>query len=677
VILHQTTSRLRYLLKDKNGKVTETPEQAFLRVANTIAGEEPRYGATDSQVKALADKLYRLMANGIFLPNSPTIMNAGRKKGVLSACFVLEVNDSVEEIFETAKNTALIQKAGGGTGYCLDKLRPTGDNVTSTGGTTSGPISFMKVYSEGTGAIQQGAFRRGVNMGMMSLWHPDILNFINAKRNPGVFTNFNLSVKVTDEFMEKLQNDPHASHIVTNPRTKKEYVIPRTVGTEPYTINDLVPVDNKLETDCYSIEQMWELIIINAHDTGEPSICFIDRVNEDNPTPNLGRIEATNPCGEQPLLPFEACNLGSINVAKFVTETRTDLDWKSLAKTVEIAVRALDNIIDANYYPIKEIRKISVGNRNIGLGVMGFADTFILWGIKYRSNDAVKLAGKLACFIQKHAHKASEKLANKRGCFPNWKGSIWDTKFQKPMRNAAVTTIAPTGSISRIAGCSSGIEPIFKIVQKHKMQDGQQFIQLHPCIEELGDREGWLSDRVRSFLRQGMSPKNIPEIPKKAAEVLFTAHEVNPEWHVRIQAAFQEHLDNAISKTVNLPVDATMQDVDNIFRLTYKLGCKGTTVYRETSRTDDDKDITTYDKTANAHANKLSPRPRVRKTKGHTTKFRMGCGTLFVTVNRDKQGLCEVFANLGKAGGCPSQSEAMCRKYGTTGPAIVKIVISR
>jgi ribonucleoside-diphosphate reductase alpha chain len=292
---------------------------------------------------------------------------------------------------------------------------------------------------------------------------------------------------------------------------------------------------------------------------------------------------------------------------------------------------------------------------------MGFADTLILLGIRYNSNEAVKFAGKLSGFIQRHAHKASERLVSKRGCFPNWKGSIWDTKFHKPMRNAAVTTIAPTGSISRIAGCSSGIEPIFKIVQKLKTQDDHQIIQLHPCIEELGNKQGWLSDNVRRLLYQGMSPKNIQEIPIKMSEMLLTAHDVGPEWHVRIQAAFQEHLDNAVSKTVNLPVDATVKEVDIIFRLTYELGCKGTTVYRDTSRTNEDNNISTYGKTAKAQENELSPRPRIRKTKGHTTKFRMGCGTLFVTVNRDSHGLCEVFANLGKAGGCPSQSEAMCR----------------
>lgn len=585
----------RYLWKDKHGKVIETPEQAFLRVANTIAAVEARYGATDSKVKALADKLCGLMANGIFLPNSPTIMNAGRKNGMLSACFVLPVEDSIEGISDSVKRTAIIQKAGGGTGFCFDQLRPAGDSVASTGGTTSGPIIFLGVYSTTTGAIQQGAFRRGANMGMLSLWHPDILNLINAKRNPGVFTNFNLSVKVTDEYMEKLQNDPRAPHVVTNPRTKKEYVIPRTVGTKPYTINDLVPVDKKLETDCYSIKQIWEHIIINAHKTDEPGICFIDRVNEDNPTPNLGRIEATNPCGEQPLLFYEACNLGSINVAKFVTEARTDLDWKSLAKTIEIVVRALDNIIDANYYPIKEIRKISVGNRKIGLGVIGFADTLILLGIRYSSNESVKLAGKLACFIQNHAHKASEKLARERGCFPNWKGSVWDTQYNQPMRNAAVTTIAPTGSISRIAGCNSGIEPIFQIA-KNKIQNGQKLIQLHPLIDELGTKGGWLSDKVRHLLGHGVLPKDIPEFPLGISQVTVTAHQVVPEWHVRIQAAFQEFTDNAVSKTINLPSGATVEDVDKAFRLTYELGCKGTTVYRDASRIDEEQVLTASEK---------------------------------------------------------------------------------
>jgi len=651
----------RYLQKDKDGKVTETPEQMFRRVANTIAEVETRYGATNSQVKTLANKFYELMVNGIFLPNSPTLMNAGRKNGMLSACFVLPVEDSIDGIFDSVKNTAIIQKAGGGTGFCFDKLRPTGDTVASSGGTTSGPVSFWHIFAETTDAIQQGAFRRGANMGMMGVEHPDIVKFICAKRNLDVFTNFNISVNVPDSFMEKLQNDPQAPHIVINPRTKKEYVIPCSVNIKTYTIDDLLPADQKAETDCYTIMHIWELIITNAHATGEPGICFIDRINEDNPTPNLGRIEATNPCGEQPLLPYEACNLGSINVSKFVLEDKTDLDWTLLAKTIELAVRFLDDVIEANYYPIKEIRKITLGNRKISLGVMGFADTLILLGIRYNSKEAVKFAGKLACFIQKRAHQTSEKLAKERDCFPNWKGSIWDKKHNRAMRNAAVTTIAPTGSISLIAGCNGGIEPIFKIVKKHKMQDGQDFIQLHPLVEELGAKEGWLSDRVRNLLSQGVSPKDIPQIPEKVAEVLLTAHQISPEWHVRIQAAFQEYIDNAVSKTVNLPSDATEQDVDKTFRLTYEFGCKGTTVYRDASRVDEEQIITASDKVTQVHTNMLSPRPRTHKTKGQTTKFRMGCGTLFVSVNKDAKGLCEVFANLVKAGGCPSQSEATCR----------------
>jgi len=650
----QSWFKRRYLRKNKNGKVTETIEQMFHRAANTVAETESRYGATASQIKSMAERFYKLMADGFFLPNSPTIMNAGRRNGVLSACFVLPVEDSIDGIFDSVKRTAIIQKAGGGTGFCFGRLRPTGDIVVSTGGTTSGPVSFMGVFSEGTSAIQQGAFRRGANMGMLSVEHPDILNFIYAKRKLSVFNNFNLSVKVTDEFMEKLQNDPQAQHVVTNPRTEGKYVIPRSIGTKPYTINNLVPIEKSSETDCYTTKDIWNTIVRCTHATGEPGVCFIDRVNENNPTPALGRIEATNPCGEQPLLPYEACNLGSINVSKFVTKDGTDLDWNSLARTVKLAVQFLDDVIDASHYPIKEIRKISLGNRKIGLGLMGFADTLILLGIRYNSKEAVKFAGKLAAFIQKHAHQASEELAKKRGCFPNWKNSVWDTKHNRPMRNAAVTTIAPTGSISRIANCSSAIEPVFKIA-KNKVQNEQKFIQLHALIEELGTKEKWLSDNVRNLLSQGVLPKNIPQIPSRISHGLVTAHEIAPEWHVRIQAAFQEYTDNAVSKTINLLSDATAEDVDAAFRLTYELGCKGTTVYRDASRVDEEQMLSAYEKLTQ------TPRPRAHKTEGQTTKFRMGCGTLFVTVNKDKNGLCEVFANLGKAGGCPSQSEAMCR----------------
>jgi ribonucleoside-diphosphate reductase alpha chain len=648
----------RYLRKNEHGEVVETLDQMLRRVANAVAEAEAKYGATEAEVKVYAEKFYHLMKDGKFLPNSPTLMNAGRENGMLSACFVVSVEDSIVGIFEALKYTALIQKAGGGTGFSFDRLRPTGDIVRSSGGRTSGPISFMLVFSEATHSIQQGAFRRGANMGMMSINHPDILKFINAKRDPTVLTNFNLSVKVPDAFMKHLKDSPNTPHIVTNPRTKKRYVIPHSVKTDSYIIDDLLP-ECQINGDCYTIKEIWDMIVVNAYATGEPGICFIDRINEDNPTPHLGKIEASNPCGEQPLLAYEACNLGSINISKFVNQNGTDLDWKSLEETVKLAVRFLDNVIDVNFYVIPQIEKVTLGNRKIGLGILAFADALILLGIKYGSEESEKFAKKLASFIQEHAHQASEDLAKERGSFPNWKGSIWDTKYHMPIRNAACTTIAPTGTISLIAGCSSGIEPIFSIVSKRKALDGEEFVQLHPLIEKLGIKEGWLTDKVREQLASGTPPRDIPQFPKKIADVFLTAHEIPPEWHVRIQAAFQKYTDNAVSKTVNMPLAATVEDVDKVYRLAYELGCKGITVYRDSSR--GNQVITAANRPAQSLSKMLSPRPRPKTTSGSTVKYRTGCGTLFISVNKDENGLCEVFANLGKAGGCPSQSEATCR----------------
>ncbi|MHC4116884.1 MAG: vitamin B12-dependent ribonucleotide reductase [Planctomycetota bacterium] len=650
--------RRRYLRKDTKGNVVETPEQMFRRVANTIATIESKYGASDNDVRVIADEFYKLMANGTFLPNSPTLMNAGRKNEMLSACFVLPVEDSITGIFDAIKNAALIQKAGGGTGFSFDRLRPTGDIVKSSGGKTSGPISFMKVFSEGTSAIQQGAFRRGANMGMMSVEHPDILKFIHAKRNLTAFTNFNFSVKVPDVFMMQLGDNPDAPHIVTNPRTKRRYVIPQSINIRSYTMDDLLP-ENRATDSCFTVREVWSIIIKNAHATGEPGICFIDRINEHNPTTHLGQIEATNPCGEQPLLPYEACNLGSINVSKFVAENRCDLDWDSLAKTVRIAVRFLDDVIDANHYPIPQIEKITLGNRKIGMGIMGFADALILLGIQYGSKEAAEFADGLASFIQEHAHQASEELAEKRDSFPNWKGSTWDTGHHRPMRNAACTTIAPTGSISIIAECSSGIEPIFSFATKRRVLDGQEFIQLHPLLDRLGTEANWLTDRVKDQLAQGMPPREIPEIPRELADVLVTAHEIAPEWHVRIQAAFQKYTDNAVSKTVNLPSTATKEDVEKVYCLAYELGCKGNTVYRDGCR--ENQAIAAVYRTTATDVSARSPRSRPKTTTGTTTKALTGCGSLFVTINSDKESLFEIFTNLGKAGGCPSQSEATAR----------------
>jgi len=649
--------RRRYLWKDEDGKVVENLNQMLHRVAKHVASAEAKYGATESQIKALQDKFYQLMKSGKFLPNSPTLMNAGRKKGMLSACFTLAMEDSIDGIFDTVKNTAVIQKSGGGTGFSLDRLRPTGDIVRSSGGRTSGPLSFLRVLSETTNAIQQGAFRRGANMGMMSVDHPDILNFIHAKSNPTAFTNFNLSVKVPDAFMQQLDNNPDDLHVVINPRTEERYVIPFDIDVESYTINDLLS-EKEANWACLTIREIWDKIIDQAYQTGEPGIFFVDSANRENPTPQVGEIESTNPCGEQPMLPHEACNLGSINVSAFVREEGTELDWDRLGETVTVAVKFLDNVIDINHYPIPEVEKITLGNRKIGLGIMGFADTLILLSIRYGSAEAVEFAEMLTSFIQERAHDASEKLAEKRGCFPNWKDSTWDKKSNRKMRNAALTTIAPTGTISLIAGCNGGIEPVFSIVSERKALDGEKFIEINPLVEELGIQQGWLSKKVRDLLCQGVAPKDIPEIPRKLSRVLVTAHEVSPERHIRIQAAFQKYIDNAVSKTVNLPANATIEDVDKVFRLAHKLGCKGTTVYRDNSR--ENQVISTARKRV-PESQKIEPRSRPRKTKGQTIKFRMGCGTLFVNVNKDDNGLCEVFANLGKAGGCPAQSEATCR----------------
>ena len=564
----------------------------------------------------------------------------GPCRASVSACFVLPVEDSIPEIFEAVKNTALIQKAGGGTGFAFDKLRPTGDTVSSSGGTTSGPISFWRVIAETTNAIQQGAHRRGANMGMMSIEHPDIIKFIYAKRDITAFNNFNISVKITDVFMNRLHKNPDSAHIVINPRTQNHYVIPKSIDLLSYRIQDLRPSNDDMK-NCYTVGDIWKMIIANAHATGEPGVCFIDRVNEDNPTPSLGEINATNPCGEQPLLDYEACNLGSLNVSKFVLSDGSDMDWQNLSTAIHYAVRFLDNVIDANYWPIPQIQQMSLGNRKIGLGVMGFADALVLRGIRYDSDQAVNFAKRLGQFIQEHAHETSCKLAEKRGNFPNWQGSTWDTDFHTPMRNAACTTIAPTGSISIIAKCSSGIEPIFSLAYKRRALDGDEFVQLHPLLEKLGIEQGWMNEKVKTMLMTGTDVRDIPGVPESLAEVLVTAHQIAPQWHVYVQAAFQSNIDNAVSKTVNLPADATVEGVGKIFQLAYDLNCKGVTVYRDSSR--DNQVLSAAQIPEEPGEISLGPRPRTRVTTGKTSKFRMGCGTLFVTVNKDDKGICEVF----------------------------------
>jgi ribonucleoside-diphosphate reductase alpha chain len=655
--------RRRYLRKDAFGQALETPGQMFARVAEAVAGVERNYGASDQTVCKLSRQFLEIMRRGIFLPNSPTLMNAGRKNGMCNACFVLPVEDSIDGIFDSVKLTALVQKAGGGTGFAFDTLRPTGDVVASSGGRTSGPISFMRVFSETTMAIQQGAHRRGANMAMMSIEHPDILNFIHAKVDPTRFSNFNLSVKVTDCFMTALQKTPEAPHVVVNPRNGDPYVIPSSVHVPGYTLQDLLP-PGRTQVPCYTRRQIWERIVSNAHATGEPGLCYIDRVNQHNPTPQLGRIEATNPCGEQPLLANEACNLGSINLARFVNEQSGDMNWDGLQAVVDLAVRFLDNVVDLTHYPTEQIRERSLGNRKVGLGVMGLADALILLGIRYDNLAAQQFASTVGRFIQKRSHHASSRLAGHRGCFPNCPPRVFSDGTDEPMRNATVTTIAPTGIVSILAGCSSGIEPLYSLAYRRRALDGAEFIEVHPLLERVGGRDGWMSDSVREAFLEGAPPTSLRGVPQRLADVLVTAHLVAPVRHVQMQAAFQEYVDNAVSKTVNLPTEAGIADVDTVFKMAFDLGCKGITVYRDGSRSGQTLSTGRGGKQP-APTNGFIPRTRSRVTSGVTSKFRMGCGTLFVTVNRDDQGLCEVFANLGKAGGCPSQSEATCRAIST------------
>lgn len=649
--------RRRYLLQDPTGRCTETEEQMYRRVAKKMAQAETRYGATPEQVRSWERHFYELMNSGRFLPSSPVLMNAGTRIEQYSACFVLPVKDSLEAIFTTIKQAALVNKTGGGTGFSFTQLRPKGDIVGSTGGVASGPVSFMRTFDAAMNEIKQGGKRRGAGMAILHITHPDIVRFICTKRRPGVLENFNISVAITDEFMEQLQDASVSPHVVANPRTKKRYCIPHSIDEGAYTIDDLVP-ENSAKADCYAVREIWHMIVKSAWACGEPGVVFIDEVNRHNPTPDLGDIEATNPCGEQPLLAYEACVLGSIVVVRFINAKRTDLDWAKLAEAVRLAVRFLDNIVDS-HYPIPQIERITLGNRKVGLGVMGFADALVSLGIRYDSQEAVAFAEKLASFIQEEAHKASEELAKERGSFPSWKGSTWDTKHNRPMRNAAVTTIAPTGSISILARCSAGIEPIFQIVTRRRALQNQEFTELHPLIHRLGTKEGWLTNDVCDLLAKGVPPQEIPQIPARVADVLLTAHEVAPEWHVRIQAAFQKYIDNAVSKTVNLPATATAEDVDSVYRLAYQERCKGITVYVDGCR--ENQVITAAHQTAPDCERIASPRPRPKKTTGATIKTKTGCGSLYVTINQDEQGLFEIFTNLGKAGGCPSQSEATAR----------------
>jgi len=590
-----TVLESRYLLKDEHGRIIETPAQLFSRVARLVALVEANYGASESETGQWHRRYYDLLASLKFLPNSPTLMNAGRSSGMLSACFVLPIEDSIEGIFETVKHTALIQKAGGGTGFSLDRLRPTGDRVASSGGTTSGPISFWRVLSQTTDAIQQGAFRRGANMGMMSVTHPDILRFLHAKQDLEAFTNFNISVKITDKWMDTLEKTPDALHTVENPRTGQKYLLPLQIDVNDYAIQDLFKITDgnipgaDAAKQFYTVGDLWKMIIACAHRTGDPGVAFIDKINRDNPTPALGEIEATNPCGEQPLLPYEACTLGSINLAKFVVDdgTKRDIDWAGLGEAVKLAVRFLDNILDACSYPVTETAEIAKANRKIGLGVMGFADCLFMLGIPYDNRQGVRFAESVMKFINETARQTSGELAASRGPFPNWENSTWKSEANLKVRNAAITCVAPTGTISIIADCSAGIEPLYSLAFMRQVLSGKKLLQINPTFKKVAEKQGSYSDElVQQILKTG-SIRKIARIPAEIRRLFKCAYDITPEWHIRMQAAFQRHCDAAVSKTVNFAERAKISSVDKAYRLAYHLGCKGITIYRRRSRADE------------------------------------------------------------------------------------------
>lgn len=643
-----TVLESRYLLRDENGTITETPLQMFERVARYVVLAEDKYRISSERRDEIEKEFLRSMVDLEFLPNSPTFTGAGTKLGQLAACFVLPVEDSMEGIFEAIKNTALIHKSGGGTGFSFSRLRPAKAAVRSTHGAASGPISFMSVFDAATDTIKQGGTRRGANMGILRVDHPDILEFISAKEDNSKLNNFNISVAITDSFMAAVEND-------------KEY--------------ELINPHDKSVAGKLRAKDVWNKIVDHAWKNGDPGVIFIDIINKYNPTPHVGMIESTNPCGEQPLLPYESCNLGSLNVTKFVVDGQ--IDFERLGKTVTTAIRFLDDVIDMNRYPLKLIEQTARSNRKVGLGIMGWADMLIELNVAYNSDKAIALAEEVMGFIKKTADQASVALAKEKGVFPNFEGSAYDMADSVGIRNATRTTIAPTGTISIIASASSGIEPLFAIayVRRSRLAKASdewvQLVEVNPTFERVAKERGFYSDELMEKISVEGSLQHVDGIPDDVKQIFVTAHDIPPEWHVRMQAAFQKHVDNAVSKTINFPNTATRDDVNTAYWMAYKTGCKGITIYRDGSR---EVQVLTAGKSKPAAETKtaIAPEPptapfykRVRPAvmHGFTYKVSTSYGDLYVTINDDEHGNpFEVFATIGKAGGFFSaKSEAICR----------------
>jgi ribonucleoside-diphosphate reductase alpha chain len=543
--------KARYLLRDEQENIVETPTNLFERVAKAISKVDSSFGDDAAESERV---FYEMMAKLEFLPNTPTLFNAGTHMGQLSACFVLPVEDSLDSIFSTVKNMATIEKTGGGVGFDFSRLRPRNDVVRSTKGVASGPVSFMRIFDTSTEVIKAGGKRRGAMMAILRVDHPDIMEFILAKQNPTMLSNFNVSVAVTDEFLEALEEN--GEYWLVNPR-------------------------NKEKVKQLKAREVWQVIAHSAWASGDPGVVFIDEIERHNPTPKVGKIESTNPCGEQPLLPYESCNLGSINLSKMVQNGA--LNWEKLRETVRNAVHFLDNVVDANVYPIKEIADITHANRKIGLGVMGFADMLIILGVPYDSEEALKLGEQIMAFIEEKAHEKAVEIAKKRGSFPNFKGSIWEAKYPA-FRNATVTTIAPTGTISIIAGCSSGIEPLFAVSFMRNVLNGARLFETNPLFEEMAKQKGFYSTHLLEEVARTGSVQKIKDVPDDVKRLFVTALDIAPVWHIKMQAAFQRSTDNAVSKTVNLPNNAKDDAVREIYELAWKLKCKGVTVFRYGSK---------------------------------------------------------------------------------------------